>query len=126
MYRDKHREIRDGYDRLHRLSVKGPKSNEFVEPKVQGLWKLATETNFTSDELESLKVELFHYEKRLLKLRHLQVEAALAGDSRGKKQAGEKLTLSEVNDETIKKQARKVEKLHLDLEARIMQKHIEL
>uniref|UniRef100_A0A1B6HYS9 Alpha-2-macroglobulin RAP C-terminal domain-containing protein n=1 Tax=Homalodisca liturata TaxID=320908 RepID=A0A1B6HYS9_9HEMI len=124
--RDKHREIRDGYDRLHRLSVKGPKSNEFVEPKVQGLWKLATETNFTSDELESLKVELFHYEKRLLKLRHLQVEAALAGDSRGKKQAGEKLTLSEVNDETIKKQARKVEKLHLDLEARIMQKHIEL
>ncbi|XP_054266492.1 alpha-2-macroglobulin receptor-associated protein [Macrosteles quadrilineatus] len=123
--RDKHRDLRDGYDRLHRLSVKGPKSNEFVEPKVQGLWKLATETNFTADELESLKVELAHYEKRLLKLRHLQVEAALAADSR-KKMAGDKLTLSDVNDETIKKQARKVEKLHLDLEARIMQKHIEL
>lgn len=56
--RDKHRDIKDGFDRLHRLSVKGPKSNEFVEPKVQGLWKLATETNFTSDELESLKVIL--------------------------------------------------------------------
>lgn len=56
--REKHRDIRDGYDRLHRLSAKGPKSNEFVEPKVQGLWKLATETNFTTDELESLKVGL--------------------------------------------------------------------
>ena len=29
-------------------------------------------------------------------------------------------------EETIKKQARIVEKLHLDLETRIMQKHIEL
>lgn len=56
--REKHRDIRDGYDRLHRLSAKGPKNNEFVEPKVQGLWKLATETNFTTDELESLKVGL--------------------------------------------------------------------
>lgn len=54
------------------------------------------------------------------------MEAALAADSKSKKQAGDKLTLSDVNDDTIKKQARKVEKLHLDLEARIMQKHIEL
>lgn len=72
-----------------------------------------------------LQVELFHYEKRLLKLRHMQVEAVLAADS-GKKQAGDKLTLSDINNETIKKQARRVEELHIDIEARIMQKHIEL
>ena len=83
-FRDRHRDIRDGFDRLHRIAAKGPKSEEFVEPKVQGLWKLALETDFTPDELESLKVELLHYEKRLLKLRHLQPEAAL-GNSHKKK-----------------------------------------
>lgn len=57
-FRDKHQDIRDGYDRLHRLSAKGPKSKEFIEPKVQGLWKLATESNFSPSELESLRVSL--------------------------------------------------------------------
>jgi hypothetical protein len=42
------------------------------------------------------------------------------------KLAGEKSEGVLVMEETIKKQARKVEKLHLDLETRIMQKHTEL
>lgn len=73
----------------------------------------------------SIQVELLHYEKRLLKLRHLQVEAALQ-EKQGKKFAGEKLNVADFVDTSIKKQARKVEKLHLDIEARIMQKHVEL
>lgn len=36
--------------------MKGPNAQEFVEPKVQGLWKLALEGNFTPEELYSLKV----------------------------------------------------------------------
>lgn len=124
--RDRHREIRDGFDRLHRLAAKGPKSEEFVEPKVQGLWKLALETNFSADELESLKVELLHYEKRLLKLRHLQLEAALGNSHQKKMGPGDKVNVADVMDDAIKKHARKVEKIHLDLEARIMQKHVEL
>lgn len=124
--RDRHRDIRDGFDRLHRIAAKGPKSEEFVEPKVQGLWKLALETDFTPDELESLKVELLHYEKRLLKLRHLQLEAALGNSHKKKMGAGDKVNVADVMDDAIKKHARKVEKLHLDLEARIMQKHVEL
>lgn len=123
MLREKHRDIRDGYDRIHRLAAKGPNSKEFVEPKVQGLWKIATESDFNPDELESLRVELLHYENRLLKLRHLQAEAALGSERHAKKEKTEGLQLME---ETIKKQARKVEKLHLDLETRIMQKHVEL
>lgn len=55
-FRDKHQDIRDGYDRLHRLAAKGPNSKEFIEPKVQGLWKLAVESNFSPTELESLRV----------------------------------------------------------------------
>lgn len=60
-----------------------------------------------------------------MKLRHLQVEAALH-EKNAKKVAGDKLNVAEFVDDSIKKQARKVEKLHIDLEARIMQKHIEL
>lgn len=35
----------------------GPENKEFIEPKVQGLWKMAAAANFTVDELESLKVQ---------------------------------------------------------------------
>lgn len=126
--REKHRDLRDGYDRLNRLAAKGPNSKEFVEPKVQGLWKIALETDFTTDELESLRVELMHYENRLLKLRHMQAEHALNSDKYGEKIkiAGDKPNGMQMMEDTIKKQARKVEKLHLDLETRIMQKHVEL
>lgn len=55
--RELHYDLKDGYDRLHTLAAKGPNSREFVEPKVQGLWKMAVEANFSNDELESLKVK---------------------------------------------------------------------
>ncbi|XP_072385722.1 alpha-2-macroglobulin receptor-associated protein [Diabrotica undecimpunctata] len=130
LLRDKHKEINDGFDHLHLLSAKGPASKEFVEPKVQGLWKVALESNFTPSELHSLKTELLHYENRLLKLRHLQVEHALNEEKLKEKQkigiAGGKTDTHSLMADNIKKHARKVEKIHLDIETRIMQKHIEL
>lgn len=130
LLRDKHSEIKDGFDRLHHISAKGPASKEFVEPKVQGLWKIALESNFTPSELESLRTELLHYENRLLKLRHMQVEHALHEENYKEKEkiniAGAKTHAASLMSDNIKKQARKVEKIHLDLETRIMQKHIEL
>lgn len=128
LIRDKHRDIKDGYDRLHILAAKGPNSKEFVEPKVQGLWKMALETDFTSEELESLRIELMHYENRLLKLRHMQAESALNEEYHKEKEkmAGVKNDGLKMMDENIKKQARKVDRLHLDIETKIMQKHIEL
>ncbi|KAJ8920467.1 hypothetical protein NQ315_005335 [Exocentrus adspersus] len=130
LLREKHKEIRDGYDHLFILSAKGPASKEFVEPKVQGLWKIALESNFTPSELDSLRTELRHYENRLLKLRHLQAEHALHEEKYKTKQkmniAGAKSDAASLMHDTIKKQARKVEKIHLDIETRIMQKHIEL
>ncbi|KAG5886353.1 hypothetical protein JTB14_000455 [Gonioctena quinquepunctata] len=130
MIREKHNEIKDGFDHLHLLAAKGPASKEFVEPKVQGLWKIALESNFTPSELHSLKTELFHYENRLLKLRHLQVEHALHEEKYKEKakmnMAGGKTSAASLMAENIKKHAMKVDKIHLDLETRIMQKHIEL
>lgn len=50
------RDIKDSFDRLHRLSLTGPNSEEFVEPKVQEIWIKAQETNFSKDELVFLHV----------------------------------------------------------------------
>lgn len=127
LLREHHKTIKDGFDHLNVLASKGPASKEFVEPKVQGLWRIALESNFTPSELESLKVELLHYENRLLKLRHLQAEHALNEEKYKKSDLhGEKSQQHTLMHDNIKKQARKVEKIHLDIETRIMQKHIEL
>ncbi|CAG9861472.1 unnamed protein product [Phyllotreta striolata] len=130
LLRERHKEIKDGFDHLHLLSAKGPASKEFVEPKVQGLWKIAIESNFTPSELHSLKTELLHYENRLLKLRHIQVEHALHEEKYKEKEkmgiAGGKTDKASLMAENIKKHARKVEKIHLDLESRILNRHVEL
>ncbi|KAJ8935950.1 hypothetical protein NQ314_012572 [Rhamnusium bicolor] len=130
LLREKHKELRDGFDHLYVLSAKGPASKEFVEPKVQGLWRVAIESNFSPSELHSLKVELLHYENRLLKLRHLQAEHALNEEKYKEKAkmniSGAKSSVASLMEDNIKKQARKVEKIHLDIETKIMQKHIEL
>lgn len=143
--RNKGREIKDGYDRLERLSAQGPNSKEFVEPKVQGLWRLAHNSNFSRSELESIRVNIFmfnlnsvaifrklisvflfsqtelhHYEKRLLKLRNLHLEAAIGKNEKEKKLSGEKSDSLQDLEDLIKKQSRKVEKLHSDLESKIV------
>ncbi|KAK8746877.1 hypothetical protein OTU49_016873 [Cherax quadricarinatus] len=125
--REKHRELKEGYDRLHKVASTGPDSKEFVEPKVAGLWKLAIRGDFTQEELESLHTELKHYEHRLLKVRHLtgqmNVLQERAGDDIEKFQSTEG---QRVLQERLAKQQRKVEKLHEDLEMRILQRHLEL
>nr|CAG4638581.1 EOG090X09CU [Cyclestheria hislopi] len=119
-----HRDIKSSYDRLERMTLSGPKSKDFEEPKVQGLWRIAQKADFTTDELESLRIELRHYEQRLLKLRHLQAQQMLKKD------------IAEINvdrseevieiEKRLKLQERKVQKLHADLETRITQRHLEL
>ncbi|CAH2085270.1 unnamed protein product [Euphydryas editha] len=118
LVREKHRSLRDGYDRLQRIAAKGPTNREFIEPKVQGLWRIAAAGNFTVDELASLKVELQHYEARLLKLRTLHADHIAA--------AGDKMDHFADQQQIIKKHTRKVEKMHADLESRILARHTEL
>nr|CAG4641018.1 EOG090X09CU [Eulimnadia texana] len=122
--REKHREIKNGYDRLQRMALSGPKSKDFEESKVQALWRLAMKADFSPEELESLQTELRHYEQRLLKLRHLHAQQALA------KEKTNQVTLNMDDlkelEKRVKHQERKVEKLHGDLESRITQRHLEL
>lgn len=125
LLRDKHRDLKDGYDRLERVAAQGPKSEDFVEPKIQGLWRVALASNFTADELSSLKVELLHYESRLLKLRHMHAEHTLAQEKTKLTKTGDKIDHMNHLEETIKKQTRKVEKIGAEVEKRIF-RHSEL
>ncbi|XP_058792272.1 alpha-2-macroglobulin receptor-associated protein [Phymastichus coffea] len=121
LLKEKHLEVRTGYDHLENIAAKGPKSKEFIDPKVQELWNMALEAKFSTNELLSLREELLHYEKRLLKLRHLHTEAALEAARRGKEYKP-----NTTHETYIKKHALDVDKLHKDLEAKILQKHTEL
>ncbi|XP_063995442.1 alpha-2-macroglobulin receptor-associated protein [Diachasmimorpha longicaudata] len=121
LLREKHMEIKSGYDNLHRLTAQGKNHQEFVEPKVEGLWRIAKQAQFTRDERASLKEELHHYETRLLKLRHLHTEAALEAARNGKKYDPDNST-----KHNIKKHARTVEKLHATIESKILERHVEL
>lgn len=56
LLREKHQEIKHGYDNLDRLTAQGRDHQEFIEPKVQGLWRIAKNAQFSKDELASLKV----------------------------------------------------------------------
>lgn len=73
------------------------------------------------------QTELKHYEHRLLKVRHMSGQLGLlearAGDDIEKLQSTEG---QRIMQERLAKQQRKVDKLHEDLEMRILQRHLEL
>lgn len=89
---------------------------------------MVLKSDFSQDEIESLRTELRHYEQRLQKLRYLQAQHNLqklkkdAQEDFNESIAGEKSDLRQ----RIKQQQRKVEKLQADLETRITQRHLEL
>ncbi|OAD56225.1 Alpha-2-macroglobulin receptor-associated protein [Eufriesea mexicana] len=118
---EKHVELRNKYERLDELIAKGPNHKEFTEPKVQGLWRIVLESQFSPEERASLKEELLHYEGRLLKLRYLHTEAALEAARQGKQYLDDSSM-----EQSIKKHARTIQKLHTDIETKIMQRHSEL
>lgn len=125
LLREKHRDLKDSIDRLERITAKGPNSQEFVEPKVQGLWRIAVASDFTDEELQSLKIELMHYESRLLKLRRMNADHGLAMQKMMTAKNLDKADQIAMMESDIKKQTRKVEKLHEEMERRVL-KHSEL
>lgn len=73
LLKEKHKELKNSYDKLSKMT-KERTDEEFGEFRVQELWKLAMEAKFPPDELASLKEELQHYEHRVKKLKHLQMQ----------------------------------------------------
>lgn len=54
--KEKHSELKSGYDYLNTRIMPDIKSTEFDEPQVNGLWEMAKNASFSPKELESLKV----------------------------------------------------------------------
>lgn len=126
LVREKHREIRDNADRLERMTARGSNSSDFVEPKVQGLWRMAQAGNFSAEELASVKVELHHFESRFLKLRTMHAQHALTMEKFKDVKPGDKHhDKVEELEIKIKKQSRKVEKIQDELEKKLL-RHSEL
>lgn len=130
-YHRKGKEIKKDYDRLHRLATNQPtgEAGPFIEPKVAGLWKLALESQFESEELESLRGELVHYESRLEKMHFLRAELQLVDERHGGKYGlddDDKTEGRGIMDRKLGKHREYVAKLHTTLEGRIMARHSEL
>lgn len=80
LLREKHRDLKETYNNLKQRMAETRQRRQFIEPKVQNLWKTAQESNFSETELAALKEELFHFESRLLKLSHLHAEHAISNE----------------------------------------------
>ncbi|XP_077999497.1 alpha-2-macroglobulin receptor-associated protein-like [Glandiceps talaboti] len=73
----KHKMLNDDYKKLEMKTLPEEERSGFTEPRVHQLWKDATKANFTDDELDSIKEELKHFEKKIQKHEDLKQEAIL-------------------------------------------------
>jgi len=124
------KELTANYGRLHRLATNRGEEGEFEEPKVAGLWKMAMNSNFTSFELESIREELIHYQKRLEKMRYLQRELELVDQRHGgrlvEEEEDDRTEGRKLMDRKLAKHVETVSKLHESLETKILSRHNEL
>ncbi|XP_044742445.1 alpha-2-macroglobulin receptor-associated protein isoform X2 [Chrysoperla carnea] len=124
--RHKHNELLDGYRELESKANKGPLHREFSHPKVEALWQTALHGNFSHSELDSLKLELKHYQKRLNHLQKLQHERNVLDKLNRQKNDDERSREAINLDVTIEDHAAKVFNIHRQLEDKIASKHNEL
>lgn len=121
------KDLKQNYDRLHRLATNQPIENHFAEPKVAGLWRLALAAKFDPEELESLRQELVHYERKLDKMRFLKAELKLVDERHGGKyDDDDKPEGRRIMDRKLAKHTEEVVKIHESLESSILARHNEL
>lgn len=78
MLKDKYKSIKKNIDELHQKilaeQVERTKDEPFDEAPVNELWAAAIQSNFSMPDLESFREELKHFETRIKKLKHFQVQ----------------------------------------------------
>ena len=117
-------DLKKQYKRLKQMSTDSNAGKSFEEPKVNGLWKLAQEAEFSPEELESLRIELKHYEHRIQKLHQMKAELSFMEEQRaGEGQDGD---FRKRMDKKMKKHAETVNAIHSDLQRKIIARHSEL
>ncbi|KAF8787336.1 Alpha-2-macroglobulin receptor-associated like protein [Argiope bruennichi] len=118
--KEKHSQLKSGYEYLNSRIFPDIKSTEFEEPQVTSLWEMAKNASFSPEELESLKNELHHFEHRVKKLKTLTALELEHDDSNIVDEAVAK------RNKRLKEYGYKVEKIQKDITGRILQKHTEL
>ena len=100
---------------------------------VPGLWQLAQEADFDSDELDSLRQELHHFQVKLDKFQFLEQEIRSVDERHGNKadeveelSGGEKTQGRKIMDKKLKKHMETIDHLQKDLELKIASRHSEL
>lgn len=125
MLQDKQKETKKGFEHLHaKIKSKLEGDVDFDEQKVIELWSSAQTNNFTSEELDELKTELYHYQTRIKKLRHyeVQLEHGQVGSDPSKDDDQEVKSLKK----RVKDMNHKIAKVHKLIENKIISKRIEL
>ncbi|XP_023233398.1 alpha-2-macroglobulin receptor-associated protein-like [Centruroides sculpturatus] len=126
MLKKQYHDLRQDYDYLAGKVLKG-KGIIFEEGRVNKLWELAQKADFTSSELESLKEELHHYEHRVKKLKFLEAELDFSNERHeSKKYVEDKSEVQKQREQRVKDYNYKVNKIHNEIESRILQRHLEL
>ncbi|CAL1272127.1 unnamed protein product [Larinioides sclopetarius] len=118
--KEKHSQLKAGYEYLNSKIFPDIKSTEFEEPQVNSLWEMAKNASFSPEELESLKNELHHFEHRVKKLKTLTALELEHDDSNIVDEPAAK------RNKRLKEYGYKVEKIQKDITGRILQKHTEL
>ncbi|XP_002730925.1 alpha-2-macroglobulin receptor-associated protein-like [Saccoglossus kowalevskii] len=126
----KHKSLNDDYKRLEIKMLPEEERGEFVEPRLVKMYKDALASNFTEDELQSLKEELKHFERKLQKHESLQHEALQAEmHFQSKRNSGEKVDPQHHQSlkDRVKDMSKTVKKYFADFTDRISsRKHNEL
>ncbi|GIY95389.1 alpha-2-macroglobulin receptor-associated protein [Caerostris extrusa] len=118
--KEKHTELKAGYEYLHSRIWPDIKSAEFDEPQVNSLWNMAKNASFSPEELENLKSELHHFEHRVKKLKTL---ASLEMEHHDDNNVDDSVAK---RNKRLKEYSYKVEKIQKDITSRILQRHSEL
>jgi len=115
-------EIVEGFHRLQLISNQMKDENHlFTEPRVHNLWMEALEKNFTEAELESLKVQLGHFQTRIDKHRFFKKQ--LQNSANPTTASHDEGGRQKFSDEHIQKKVRslgdQVNKMHSHLKKRV-------
>ncbi|XP_033101394.1 alpha-2-macroglobulin receptor-associated protein-like [Anneissia japonica] len=100
-----HKKLNKDFQLLAVKTMPEEERGGFKEPRIINFWKEAKQSNFTEEELSSLKEELLHFEAKLFKYDKIQEEAMKAEhDYQKKKLSGVKADPKKHN--TLKEKAK--------------------
>jgi len=131
------KDLKRHYHKLKKMATgeAGSFEMEFEEPKVQGLWRMAQEAEFSPEELDSLRIELKHYEARVQKL-HVRAEISYMDErgggggvnssDGGNDDEVEESVLRKRMDKKMRRHKDDVDQVHVGLERKIFARHSEL